>query len=201
MARSCASYINRLKKRLGMSRIGNAPIEMPAGVSVEVSNSNVVTIKGPKGELSENVDPDLTVKVDGTVITVERPTEQKRHKSMHGLYRALISNMVVGVSEGYIKELELVGVGYRASNAGNLLELTLGYSHPIMFYVPDDLKVETVSEKGSSPLVRLTGTDKQLIGQVAAKIRGFRKPEPYKGKGVRYKGEELRRKAGKTAAK
>lgn len=184
-----------------MSRIGNAPIDFPAGVSVVVSAGNLVTVKGAKGELSEQVDVDLTVNVDSGVLTVQRPTEQKRHKAMHGLYRSLISNMVVGVSDGYVKELELVGVGYRASNTGNLLELTLGYSHPIMFYVPDDLSVVTITEKGKNPVVRLEGIDKQLIGQVAAKIRAFRRPEPYKGKGVKYVGEILRRKAGKTAAK
>lgn len=184
-----------------MSRIGKAPIELPSGVSVHISGSNLVTVKGPKGELKQQVDPDLGITLEDGVLTVARPTEQKRHKAMHGLYRSLIANMVVGVTEGYTKELELVGVGYRASNTGNLLELTLGYSHPIVFYVPDDLSVEAVSEKGAAPLVRLTGIDKQLIGQVAAKIRGFRKPEPYKGKGVKYKGEVLRRKAGKTAAK
>jgi large subunit ribosomal protein L6 len=184
-----------------MSRIGKAPIEVPTGVSVDISSGNLVTVKGPKGELKQQIDPDLSLKQEDGMLTLERPTEQKRHKALHGLYRSLISNMVVGVTDGYVKELELIGVGYRASNTGNLLELTLGYSHPIMFYVPDDLTVEAITEKGSPPLVKLTGIDKQLIGQVAAKIRGFRKPEPYKGKGVKYKGEVLRRKAGKTAAK
>lgn len=184
-----------------MSRIGKAPISIPAGVSIDISKGNLVTVKGPKGELKHQVDPDLILKVEEGEVVVDRPTEQKRHKAMHGLHRSLISNMVVGVTEGYKKDLELVGVGYRASNTGNLLELTLGYSHPIMFYVPDELKVTTVTEKGKAPQVQLEGIDKQLIGQVAAKIRGFRKPEPYKGKGVKYVGEILRRKAGKTAAK
>jgi large subunit ribosomal protein L6 len=182
-----------------MSRVGKSPIALPAGVSVDLSKGNLVTVKGPKGELQQQIDPDLSVKVEEGELVVSRPTEQKRHKAMHGLYRALINNMVVGVTSGYVKELELVGVGYRANNTGNLLELSLGYSHPIMFYVPDELKVETKSEKGKNPIVRLEGIDKQLVGQVAAKIRAFRKPEPYKGKGVRYLGEEIRRKAGKTA--
>ena len=184
-----------------MSRIGKAPISLPSGVSFEISSGNLVTVKGPKGTLTQQIDPDLSCKVEDGVLTVERPTDQKRHKAMHGLYRSLIANMVVGVSEGYSKELELIGVGYRASNTGNLLELTLGYSHPIMFYIPDDLKVTTVTEKGKAPLVKIEGIDKQLVGQVAAKIRSFRKPEPYKGKGVKYVDEILRRKAGKTAAK
>ncbi len=184
-----------------MSRIGNAPIDMPKGVEIEVSKGNVVKVKGPKGELTQQIDPDLTVSIEDGTLTVSRPTNQKRHRSMHGLYRSLISNMVVGVSDGYTKQLELVGVGYRANNSGNLLELSVGYSHPIYFYVPDEIKLETKSEKGSNPMVHLSGSDKQLIGQVAAKIRAFRKPEPYKGKGIKYFGEEIRRKAGKTAAK
>lgn len=184
-----------------MSRIGKNPINLASGITVEVSQGNLVKVKGPKGELTQQIDPDLTVKQEDGVLTLERPTEQKRHKSMHGLYRSLIANMVEGVTNGYKKELELVGVGYRVANTGNLLELTLGYSHPIYFYVPDDLKLTTAMEKGKNPAVVLEGIDKQLIGQVAAKIRAFRKPEPYKGKGVRFKGEEIRRKAGKTAAK
>lgn len=182
-----------------MSRIGNAPIALKKDVTMTVSKGNVVTIKGPKGELSETVNADLTVKeVDGQIV-VERPTDQKRHKSMHGLYRSLINNMVIGVSEGYKIELELQGVGYRVANTSNLLELTLGYSHPIYFMVPGELSVTTAMEKGKNPAIVLEGIDKQLIGQIAAKIRAFRKPEPYKGKGVRFKGEEIRRKAGKTA--
>ena len=184
-----------------MSRIGNAPISVPAGVSIDVSKGNMVTIKGPKGELKQQVDPDISVKLEDETISVSRPTNQKRHRSIHGLYRSLIANMVEGVHNGYEKKLELVGVGYRANRKGNLLELSLGYSHPIYFAVPDDLKLETVTEKGKNPLVILNGPDKQLVGQVAAKIRAFRKPEPYKGKGIRFQGEEIRRKAGKTAAK
>jgi len=184
-----------------MSRIGKAPIAMPEKVTFEVSSGNLVTVKGPKGELKQQVDPDLSVKLEEGEIVVERPTEQKRHKAMHGLYRSLIANMVTGVSEGYVKELELVGVGYRADNTGQLLTLMLGYSHPIMFAVPDEVKLETISEKSKSPIIRLESHDKQLVGQIAAKIRAFRSPEPYKGKGVRYRGEEIRRKAGKTAAK
>ena len=184
-----------------MSRIGKAPIELPSGVEINVSNGNLVTVKGPKGELSQQIDPDLKVEVNDGELVVTRPTDQKRHRSMHGLYRSLINNMVVGVSEGYSKEMELVGVGYRASNTGQLLELTLGYSHPVMFYIPDEVKVEAVMEKGKTPRVKLSSIDKQLIGQVAAKIRSFRKPEPYKGKGIKFVGEEIRRKAGKTAGK
>ncbi len=183
-----------------MSRIGKAPISIPSGVEINVSKGNLVTVKGPKGELSQQVDPDLSIGIEDGVLNVTRPTEQKRHRALHGLYRTLINNMVVGVSEGYVKELELIGVGYRASNSGQLLELSVGYSHPIMFYIPDEVKVEAVMEKGQSPSIRLESHDKQLIGQVAAKIRAFRKPEPYKGKGIRFKGEEIRRKAGKTAA-
>jgi len=183
-----------------MSRIGKAPIALPAGVEVTVDNGNIVKVKGPKGELTQKIDADLTVGIDDGELTVKRPTDQKRHRAMHGLYRSLINNMVVGVSKGYTLELELQGVGYRASNTGQLLELTLGYSHPVMFYIPDEVKVEAITEKGKSPVVKLDSIDKQLIGQVAAKIRAFRKPEPYKGKGIRFKGEEIRRKAGKTAA-
>lgn len=182
-----------------MSRIGKAPISILDGVTVSVDKSNTVTVKGPKGELSENIDPDMVIKQEDGVLTVERPTEQKRHKAMHGLSRALIYNMVVGVTEGYKKQLELQGVGYRVSNTGNFLELTLGYSHPIYFVVPGEIKVETVTEKGKSPTIILESIDKQLIGQVCAKIRSFRKPEPYKGKGIRFAGEQIRRKAGKTA--
>ena len=184
-----------------MSRIGKAPISIPSGVSITLEKNNVVKAKGPKGELMQEVNGDIEVKVEGTEIQLVRPTEQKRHKSMHGLYRSLIANMVTGVSEGYVKELELVGVGYRASNKGQLLELYLGYSHPIFFAIPDEVKLTTVSEKGKNPVVKLESADKQLIGQIAAKIRAFRKPEPYKGKGVRFLGEEIRRKAGKKAAK
>jgi len=184
-----------------MSRIGNAIISVPTGVEVSMDKANIVTVKGPKGELKQQIDPDMGMNVEDGELTVTRPTDQKRHRAMHGLYRSLINNMVIGVSEGYTKELELIGVGYRVANTGNLLELTVGYSHPIMFYIPDEIKLETKMEKGSPPSISLSGIDKQLIGQVAAKIRAFRKPEPYKGKGIKYKGEILRRKAGKTAAK
>ena len=184
-----------------MSRIGKAPISVPSGVTISVSKGNLVTVKGPKGELTQQVDPDLIVEQEGEELLVKRPTEQKRHRAMHGLYRSLIANMVTGVTEGYVKELEMIGVGYRANNTGQLLELMLGFSHPIMFALPDEVKVTTAMEKGKNPLIRLESIDKQLVGQIAAKIRSFRKPEPYKGKGIRYKGEEVRRKAGKTAAK
>lgn len=184
-----------------MSRIGKALITLPKGVDISVSKGNLVTVKGPKGELSQQVDPDLTVKVEDGELTVERPTESKRHRSMHGLYRSLLNNLVEGVTEGFVKELELVGVGFRAANSGQLLELTIGYSHPIYFMLPDEVKVETKTEKGKSPVVRLESIDKQLLGQIAAKIRSFRKPEPYKGKGIRFVGEQIRRKEGKSAAK
>jgi large subunit ribosomal protein L6 len=184
-----------------MSRIGKAPISIPGGVTVTVDNSNLVKVKGPKGELTQQVDQDLTVEINEGEAVLSRPTDQIRHKAIHGLFRSLISNMVKGVTEGYTKEMELIGVGYRAGNTGNLLELTLGYSHPIYFSIPSELELETKMEKGTPPTVILNGIDKQLIGQVAAKIRAFRSPEPYKGKGIRFKGEEIRRKAGKTAAK
>ena len=184
-----------------MSRIGKAPISIPAKVEISVDNANVVTVKGPNGSLKQQIDPDLKLEVGDGQCEVTRPTDQKRHRSVHGLYRSLISNMVTGVTEGYTKEMELIGVGYRAENKGQLLSLMLGYSHPIMFLVPDEVKLETITEKGKPPTIKLTSADKQLIGQVAAKIRAFRKPEPYKGKGIRFKGEEIRRKAGKTAAK
>jgi large subunit ribosomal protein L6 len=184
-----------------MSRIGKAPISLPAGVTISVSGSNLVTVKGKLGELTQQVDRDIIVKVDGDTITVERPTEQKRHKAMHGLYRSLIANMVKGVSEGYSKELELVGVGYRAAHTGQVLDISIGYSHPIMMVLPKEISLNTVTEKGKSPKVILQSYDKQLIGQVAAKIRSLRKPEPYKGKGIKYSDEILRSKAGKTAGK
>ena len=184
-----------------MSRIGKAPINIPAGVEVTISKSNLVTVKGKNATLTQQVNQDLSIDVEEGVLTVKRPTEQKRHKAMHGLYRSLIANMVEGVSTGFKKELELVGVGYRASNQGQLLELTLGYSHPIFFAIPEEVKVTTLSERGQNPKVVLESADKELIGEVAAKIRAFRKPEPYKGKGIRFVGEQIRRKAGKTAAK
>ncbi len=183
-----------------MSRIGNAPINLPEGVEVKVDGA-AVSVKGKKGELFQEIDRDLSIEIEDNVITVKRPTDQKRHKAMHGLYRSLISNMVVGVSEGYKIELELVGVGFRASNSGQVLEMALGFSHPVVFLIPSEVKVTTEMKKGSPPLVILESNDKQLIGQVAARIRSIRKPEPYKGKGIRFKGEVLRRKEGKTAAK
>lgn len=184
-----------------MSRIGKAPIQLPKGVEFTVSKGNLVTIKGPKGELMQQVDPDIALEMEEGVITLKRPSDQPRHRAMHGLYRSLINNMVTGVSTGFTKELEVVGVGYRVNNTGQLLELTIGYSHPIYFYIPGEVKMETKTEKGSNPLIRLESIDKQLLGQIAAKIRAFRKPEPYKGKGIRYKDEVVRRKAGKTAGK
>ncbi|MDH7444754.1 50S ribosomal protein L6 [Aquimarina sp. 2201CG14-23] len=180
-----------------MSRIGKNPVTIPSGVTVEVTG-NVVTVKGKLGELSQEIDA-INVKVEEGQVVLERPSEAKDHKAKHGLYRALINNMVKGVSEGFTKELELVGVGYRASNQGQKLDLALGFSHNIVLNVAPEVKVETISEKGKNPIVKLTSYDKQLVGQVAAKIRGFRKPEPYKGKGVKFVGEQLRRKAGKSA--
>lgn len=184
-----------------MSRIGKQPVKLPAGVTVTVGSDNVVTVKGPKGELKEAIDRDITVTVNDGQVTFTRPTDQIRHRAMHGLYRALIANLVKGVTEGFKKELELVGVGYKAANTGNLLDLALGYSHNIIFEVPKELKVTTVTEKGQNPKITIEGTDKQLLGQVAAKLRSLRKPEPYKGKGVKYTDEVLRRKAGKAAGK
>ena len=184
-----------------MSRIGRSPITIPAGVSVDVSKGNLVTVKGPKGQLSEKIDSDLSISLEEGVLTIQRPTDQPRHRSVHGLSRSLINNMVEGVTSGYKIDLELVGVGYRASNTGNLLELVVGYSHPIYFVTPAEVNLSTKTEKGSNPIVTLESHDKQLIGQVAAKIRSFRKPEPYKGKGVRFLGEVVRRKAGKTSGK
>jgi large subunit ribosomal protein L6 len=184
-----------------MSRIGKQPVVIPAGVTVTVSSDNAVTVKGPKGELKENIDRDIKVEVKDGQVLFTRPTDQIRHRAMHGLYRALVNNMVKGVTEGIKKDLELVGVGFKASNTGNVLDLALGYSHNIIFEIPKELKVATVTEKGQNPKIMLEGIDKQLIGQVAAKLRSLRKPEPYKGKGVKYAGEVLRRKAGKAAGK
>lgn len=183
-----------------MSRIGNALINIPEGVTVNVDN-NVVAVKGPKGELSQEVNTDIKVKIEDGIVTLERPSEQKNHKAMHGLYRSLINNMVIGVSEGYKLDLELVGVGYKAVVSNNVLELNLGYSHPIVFALPVEVKATAVTEKGKNPIVTLDSNDKQLIGQVAAKLKSLRKTEPYKGKGVRFVGEYIRRKEGKTAAK
>jgi large subunit ribosomal protein L6 len=182
-----------------MSRIGKLPIAIPAGVNVTVSSENVVTVKGPKGELTQAVNAEMSVKIEENSVIVSRPSDEKCFKAMHGLYRSLISNMVVGVSEGYEIKQELVGVGYRATNQGQLLELSLGFSHPIFFELPIEVKINAVTEKRANPIITLTSCDKQLIGQVAAKIRSFRKPEPYKGKGIKFVGEVLRRKAGKSA--
>jgi large subunit ribosomal protein L6 len=188
------------KEKKTMSRIGKLPIVLPKGVSVDVKD-NIVTVKGPKGELKQTINPAIKVEVENGEMKISRPNDERQNRAFHGLYRALINNMVVGVSEGYTKTLELVGVGYRVSNQGQVLEFSLGYSHNIFMKLPDEIKVETKSERNQNPLVILTSVDKQLIGQVCAKIRSLRKPEPYKGKGIRFKGEIVRRKAGKTAAK
>ena len=184
-----------------MSRVGKAPIALPAGVTVTVSAENVVTVKGPKGQLEQAVDSDITIAQEDGNLLVQRPSEQKRHKALHGLYRALLNNMVVGVTEGYKIQQELVGVGYRATNTGNTLDLVLGYSHHYVFELPKEIKVTTTADKGKNPTIILESIDKQLIGQVAAKIRSLRAPEPYKGKGIKFVGEVLRRKAGKSASK
>lgn len=184
-----------------MSRIGKQPVTLPAGVTATLGKDNVLTVKGPKGELKQAIDRDITVEIKDGEVNFTRPTDQIRHRAMHGLYRALVNNLVKGVTEGFTRKLELVGVGYKASNQGNLLDLSLGYSHNIIFEVPSELKVATAQEKGQNPLITLEGIDKQLIGQVAAKLRSLRKPEPYKGKGVKYVGEVIRRKAGKAAGK
>lgn len=184
-----------------MSRIGKLPIDVPAGVTVNISQENILTVKGPLGTLIQKVEPDIEIKVDKNVITVNRPTEQKRHRAMHGLYRALINNMVLGVSKGYEIKLELVGIGYRAESQNQILDLVLGYSHHTYLQIPPEVKVDAITDKRSNPIITLRSADKQLIGHVAAKIRSFRMPEPYKGKGIRFVGEKLRRKAGKSATK
>ena len=184
-----------------MSRIGKKPVAIPDGVTVTVGNDNVITVKGPKGELKQAIDRDIKVEVKDGQVEFARPTDQIRHRALHGLYRSLVSNMVEGVTQGYKKSLELIGVGFKATNQGNLLDLSLGYSHNIIFEIPKELKVATAQEKGQNPTINLEGVDYQLIGQVAAKIRGLRKPEPYKGKGIRYVGEIVRKKAGKAAGK
>jgi large subunit ribosomal protein L6 len=184
-----------------MSRIGNAPITIPEGVEINVSKENIVTVKGKLGELSETINSSISVKIDDRELSLSRPNDEKELRSMHGLYRSLINNMVIGVTTGYVIEQELVGVGYRAKSQGQKLELSLGFSHPIIFQLPEQVKVTAATEKGKNPTIKLESFDKQLIGQVAAKIRSFRKPEPYKGKGILFKGEVIRRKAGKTAAK
>jgi large subunit ribosomal protein L6 len=183
-----------------MSRIGNLPVSLPKGVSVSVSDANMVSVKGPLGELNQIVDKDLKVEVVENQIVITRPSESKNHKSLHGLYRALLANMVTGVSQGYKKELELVGVGYRAEAKGQQLEMSLGFSHEIILQLPNEVKIETKTERRSNPVITLTSIDKQLIGHVAAKIRSLRPPEPYKGKGIKFVGEHLRRKAGKSAS-
>ena len=184
-----------------MSRIGKLPVNLPAGVTVEVAANNVVSVKGPLGALSQQVDPDITVTVEGNVLTVTRPTNQPRHRSMHGLYRALINNMVVGVTKGYEIKQELVGVGFKAEVKGQILEMSLGYSHDTHFLLPKEVTATAVTEKKGAPIVTLKSIDKQLVGQVAAKLRSLRKPEPYKGKGIKFVGEQIRRKAGKSAGK
>ena len=184
-----------------MSRIGKLPIEIPAGVTINVSNENIVTVKGPLGTLNQKVDADMEVAIEGAHLLVKRPTEQKRHRAMHGLYRSLLHNMVVGVSKGYEVKLELVGVGYRADAQNQVLDLVLGFSHHTYLQIPAEVQVAAVTDKRANPIITLKSVDKQLIGHVAAKIRSFRLPEPYKGKGVKFVGEKLRRKAGKSASK
>jgi large subunit ribosomal protein L6 len=184
-----------------MSRIGKSPIALPAGVTLTVDAANVVTVKGPKGTLTQAITSDISVAVEEGNVVLKRPSDSISHRALHGLSRSLLNNVVTGVTTGFKRELELVGVGYKAANQGNVLDLALGYSHNIIFEIPKELTVNTITEKGSNPMVILEGSDKQLIGQVAAKIRGLRKPEPYKGKGVRYKDEYIRRKAGKSAGK
>ncbi|MDA8566407.1 50S ribosomal protein L6 [Schleiferiaceae bacterium] len=183
-----------------MSRIGQAPIAVPAGVEVAISGDSV-TVKGKLGELSQEVSSGITVKIEDSTITLKRPSDAKEHKAKHGLYRALINNMIVGVNEGFSHTLELIGVGYRASNQGQLLDLALGYSHNFLINIPKEVKIETTMEKGKAPTIKLSSHDKQLLGAVTAKIRSLRKPEPYKGKGIKFQGEHIRRKAGKSAAK
>ena len=183
-----------------MSRIGKAPITIPAGVEIKVDGS-LVTVKGKNGELKQVIDKEMSVKIEGDQLIVTRPTEQKRHKALHGLYRSLIANMVTGVTDGYKKEMELIGVGFRAASTGQMLELSVGFSHPVVFLLPEEVKVEALMEKGKPPRVVLESIDKQLIGQIAARIRSVRKPEPYKGKGIKFAGEVLRRKEGKSAKK
>jgi large subunit ribosomal protein L6 len=183
-----------------MSRIGKLPVTLPKGVTVSVSDANLVSVKGPLGELTQVVNKDIKVEVVGNEIIISRPSESKNHKSLHGLYRALIHNMVIGVSEGYKKELELVGVGYRAEAKGQNLEMSLGFSHEVLIQLPNEVKVETKTERRANPIITLTCIDKQLMGHVIAKIRSLRPPEPYKGKGIKFVGEQLRRKAGKSAS-
>jgi large subunit ribosomal protein L6 len=182
-----------------MSRIGKMPISLPDKVEVDIASDNTVTVKGPKGSLSQKIDPEINVELEDGQVVVKRPTDQKRHRALHGLYRSLINNMVEGVSQGFVRELQLVGVGYRIENQGNLVTFGIGYSHPIVFWIPSEITVTTGMEKGSPPFIKLECIDKELLGQVCAKIRSFRKKDPYKGKGIHFKGEVIRRKAGKTA--
>jgi large subunit ribosomal protein L6 len=184
-----------------MSRIGKQPISLPGGVSVSVDKANVVTVKGPKGELKQKIDQDIKVEVNGTEVSISRPTEQKRHKSLHGLYRTLVYNMVEGVANGYKQVMEVHGVGFKAEVKGSMLELSVGFSHPIVMVLPPEIKASAETKRGEPPVITLESHDKQLIGQIAAKIRSFRPPEPYKGKGIRFKGEQIRRKAGKAGGK
>ena len=184
-----------------MSRIGKKPVVLPAGVTAKVSAANEFVVKGPKGEMTQSIDRDITIKIDGDQITVERPTDQIRHRALHGLYRSLIANMITGVTTGFKRELELVGVGYRAAVTGQQIDLALGFSHNIIFELPKEVKASATAEKGQNPRIILESNDKQLLGAVAAKLRSLRKPEPYKGKGVRYSDEIVRRKAGKSAGK
>jgi len=184
-----------------MARIGSKPIPFGDGVNVDVDAKNFITVKGPKGELSRQIDPDMTISVKDSTIVVDRPTDQKRHRSVHGLTRSLLANMVEGVQDGYKKELTIIGVGYRASVSNGTLELALGYSHPIFFLPPDEIDITVDSSRGKNDVIVIEGIDKQLVGQVAAKIRSLRPPEPYNGKGVRYVGEHVPLKAGKTAAR
>jgi large subunit ribosomal protein L6 len=191
----------RILKQIKMSRIGKLPINIPAGVTVNIDKSNNVTVKGPKGQLQQSFDPEMEIKVENNAVVVTRPTDNKQHRELHGLTRSLVKNMVVGVSEGYNITLELVGVGFRAEANGQMLELNLGYSHSIFIELPKEISVEAKSDRRSNPKITLSSIDKQLIGHVAAKIRSLRKPEPYKGKGIRYENEIVRRKAGKSAVK
>lgn len=184
-----------------MSRIGKLPIDLPKGVEVKVSDKNVVTVKGSKGELNRNIDSAISIKIEDGKVVLTRATEQKRHKAMHGLYRSLVANMIKGVSEGYKVQQELIGVGYRAAHKGQLLELTLGFSHNVAFELPSEIKLNTTTEKGKNPTIFMESADNELLGMVAAKVRSLRKPEPYKGKGIKFAGEILRRKAGKAAGK
>lgn len=183
-----------------MSRIGKLPITIPSGVTITVSDKNLVTVKGSRGELKQQVDPDIIIKIENNEMLVQRPTDQQRHRSMHGLYRSLLFNMVKGVSEGFTVNQELVGVGYKATATGQVLELSLGYSHNFVFELPTEITVSALTERGKNPIITMVSHDKQLIGQVAAKIRSLRKPEPYKGKGIKFVGEILKRKAGKSAS-